>query len=103
MALGGGRRKAGGVGDQACSPTAFPLFLAQPMPPYSPAGGIVLCTAWGPGPSSGGGSRPVQPLETAVVLAAGEAQAESGGLRGGGRRARSPRVSGRDGGPQQKA
>lgn len=80
MAPRGAGRTTGGVGDWAYVLAAFPLFLTRPMPRYSPIAELSPLVPWGPGPSVGGGCRPVPPPETAVVEAAGEAQAESGGL-----------------------
>lgn len=68
-----------GLGDRAYALAAFPLFIACPMPGYSPIAEL----SWGFGPSVGGDRRPVSLPGTAVVEAAGEGQAESGGLWGG--------------------
>lgn len=88
---GSGDRR-GGNGPQRCSPGGSgvgawahgrgvsPLFLAPPVPQHSPLAELSLVVPRGPGPSVGGGYRPVPPPGTAVAEAAGEAQAESGGL-----------------------
>lgn len=76
----GARQTTGNVEDWRYGQMAFPFFPVPPMLRYSLVAELSPVVSWGLGPFVGSGCRPVPSPESAVMEAAGEAQAESGGL-----------------------